>query len=177
MGSRFKLTIYWQSLAFFPEIIFIKEAYLATASSDLLQSCSIIWNWVIQNNAQHCTIPDICHKHHKRCWWRKNLSFGEIFPYERLSCGEVFPHVEKFVHKRNVETNLFFSQFMLFCWQISFAAIYAVLSRNLFCRDLRAFVWRKVKPKIVLVEKKRQISGMLRASVNLVFSSRQFSFW
>ena len=27
------------------------------------------------------------------------------------------------------------------------------------CRDLRAFVWRKIEPKIVLVEKKRQISG------------------
>ena len=31
---------------------------------------------------------------------------------------------------------------------------YAVLSQNLFCRDLRAFVWRKIEPKIVLVEKK-----------------------
>ena len=45
-------------------------------------------------------------------------------------------HVEKFLHMRNVRK------------------IY------LFCRDLRAFVWRKVEPKIVLVEKKRQISGM-----------------
>ena len=25
-------------------------------------------------------IPDICHKHHKRCLWRKNLSCGEIVP-------------------------------------------------------------------------------------------------
>ena len=37
-------------------------------------------------------IPDICHKHHKRCLWRKNLSCGENFPYDKLSCGEVPPH-------------------------------------------------------------------------------------
>ena len=37
----------------------------------------------------------------------------------------------------------------------------SVLSQfTLFCCDLRAFVWRKVELKIVLVEKKRQISGM-----------------
>ena len=51
-------------------------------------------------------------------------------------------------------------QIMLFCCKICFVAIYAVLSRNLFCCYLRAFVWRKIEPKIVLVEKKRQISGM-----------------
>ena len=37
---------------------------------------------------------------------------------------------------------------------------YAVLSRNLFCRDLRTFVWRKIEPKIAYVEKKWQIWGM-----------------
>ena len=37
---------------------------------------------------------------------------------------------------------------------------YAVLSRNLFCRDSRTFVWRKIEPKIGYVEKKWQISGM-----------------
>ena len=56
-------------------------------------------------------------------------------------------------------------QIMLFCCKICFVAIYAVLSRNLFCRDLRAFVWRKVEPKIMLVEKKRQISGMILTRV------------
>ena len=40
----------------------------------------------------HLDIPDICHKHHKRCLWRKNLSCGENFPYDKLSCGEVSPH-------------------------------------------------------------------------------------
>ena len=41
-----------------------------------------------------------------------------------------------------------------------FYAIYAVLLRNLFCRDLRALAWRKIGPTILSVEKKGQISGM-----------------
>ena len=49
---------------------------------------------------------------------------------------------------------------MLICRKICFAAIYAVLAQNLFCRDLRTFVWRKVYSEIVLEEKKGQISGM-----------------
>ena len=32
---------------------------------------------------------------------------------------------------------------MLICREICFVAIYAVLAQNLFCRDLRTFVWRK----------------------------------
>ena len=41
-----------------------------------------------------------------------------------------------------------------------FYAIYAVLSRNLFCRYLRALAWRKIGPKILSVEKKGQMWGM-----------------
>ena len=41
-----------------------------------------------------------------------------------------------------------------------FYGIYAVLSQNLFCRDLRALAWRKIGPNILSVEKKGQISGM-----------------
>ena len=52
---------------------------------------------------------------------------------------------------------------MLICREICFVAIYAVLAQNLFCRDLRTFVWRKIYSEIVLVEKKGQISGMHRA--------------
>ena len=37
------------------------------------------------------------------------------------------------------------SHFMMFCCKI---VIYAVLSRYLFCRDLRAFAWRKIQPRI-----------------------------
>jgi len=50
---------------------------------------------------------------------------------------------------------------MLICREICFVAIYAVLAQNLFCRDLRTFVWRKIYSEIVLVEKKGQISGMI----------------
>ena len=50
---------------------------------------------------------------------------------------------------------------MLICREICFVAIYAALAQNLFCRNLRAFVWRKIYSKIVLVEKKGQISGMV----------------
>ena len=69
-------------------------------------------------------------------------------------------HVETFLHMINVET-IFLSLFMLICRKICFAAIYAVLAQNLFCRDLRTFVWRKIYSEIVLVEKKGQISGMI----------------
>ena len=44
--------------------------------------------------------------------------------------------------------------FAMFCCKIIFFASYAVLSRNLFLYDLRAFAWRKIEPKIVPVEKK-----------------------
>ena len=77
------------------------------------------------------------------CHVETNLSCEEISPRER--CGD--------------KSDL--SQFMLFCRKICFVAIYAVLSRNLFGRDLRALVWRKIEPTILSVEKKGQIWGML----------------
>ena len=67
----------------------------------------------------------------------------------------------------NVET-IFLSLFMLICREICFVAIYAVLAQNLFCRDLRTFVWRKIYSEIVLVEKKGQISGMCNALLIMV---------
>ena len=67
----------------------------------------------------------------------------------------------------NVET-IFLSLFMLICREICFVAIYAVLAQNLFCRDLRTFVWRKIYSEIVLVEKKGQISGMYTYSTKVV---------
>ena len=49
---------------------------------------------------------------------------------------------------------------MLFCRILQYfvaksvlVVIFAVLLRNLFWYDLRAFAWRKIKPKIVPVEK------------------------
>ena len=63
---------------------------------------------------------------------------------------------------------IFLSLFMLICRKICFAAIYAVLAQNLFCRDLRTFVWRRTYSEIVLVEKKGQISGMYTYSTKVV---------
>ena len=61
---------------------------------------------------------------------------------------------------RNLKSPLFCVQFMVFCCilhcfdgKFVFSlAIYAVLSQNQFC-DFRTFVWRKILPKIVPVEK------------------------
>ena len=40
------------------------------------------------NNLNRSSIPDICHNHHNRWLWRKNLPCGEISPHDRLSCAE-----------------------------------------------------------------------------------------
>ena len=63
------------------------------------------------------------------------------------------------------------SLFMLICCEICFVAIYAVLAQNLFCRDLRTFVWRKIYSEIVLVETKGQISGMFQRKVAVCHKS------
>ena len=62
----------------------------------------------------------------------------------------------------DVENVSTYVQFMLFCCKIDFVTIYALLSENLFCRDLRTFVWRKIEPNIASVEKKWKILGMLQ---------------
>ena len=64
-------------------------------------------------------------------------------------------------HVSDVENVSTYVQFMLFCCKIDFVTICALLSENLFCRDLRTFVWRKIEPKIASVEKKLQITGMI----------------
>ena len=64
-------------------------------------------------------------------------------------------------HVSDVENVSTYVQFMLFCCKIDFVTICALLSENLFCRDLRTFVWRKIEPKIASVEKKWQIWGMI----------------
>ena len=43
---------------------------------------------------------------------------------------------------------------------------FTLLCREFFCRNLRAFVWRKIVSKIVCVEKKRQISGKYGGKIN-----------
>ena len=79
-----------------------------------------------------------------------------------MSCGEMWSkicHMETFLHMINVET--------IFWSLCIYVAIYAVLAQNLFCCNLRAFVWRKIYSKIVLVEKKGQISGMAEQALDV----------
>ena len=46
------------------------------------------------------------------------------------------------------------------CRFVAQSVIHAVLSRNLFCHNLGAFLWRKIEPKSTFVEKKWQIWGL-----------------
>ena len=86
---------------------------------------------------------------------------GEM--WRNLSCGEMFPH-DRLLHMNQLA--FFFAKSVLSQFTL-------LLSRNLFCSDLRAFVWRKFEPKIVRVEKKRQISGMHQRCIYQCFSSIQ----
>ena len=95
---------------------------------------------------------------HDRCGDIWNLSTSVMWRYFR------FPHItnvkksemwriQKLLHMwRNFK---FLHNTDVICDLCYFVA-------NLFCRNLRAFVWRKIYPKIVYVEKKWQISGMVR---------------
>ena len=105
-----------------------------------------------------CCIPDICRQRHLHVSVEKNLPCGEISPHDRLSCGNSSPHKKCEEMWRHVVYNLW-CFVTLKCCKIIFLAIYTVLSR-IFCRNLGAFVWRKIEPKIVYVEKKGQISCM-----------------
>ena len=107
----------------------------------------------------------------KSAMWRNFLHS----PHDKLSVREMSSHGrfgEQSVMWRSVESNVscgeysshekcgdksVLSQFMLFFRKICFVAIYAVLSRNLFCRNLRAFAYRKIETKIVAVEKRTNI--------------------
>ena len=66
---------------------------------------------------------------------------------QNLSCWDISPH-----NKCGDKSLL--SPFMLFCREICFVAIYAVLPQNLFCHNLCTFVWRRIYWEIVHVEKK-----------------------
>ena len=93
------------------------------------------------------------------CLWRKNMSCEHtLWRNSPQSCGEIL-HItdcqaEKYLHRVKIGENLpnrgifphercghktILSQFTLFSCKICFVTNYAVLSRNLFCRDLRAF--------------------------------------
>ena len=85
----------------------------------------------------------------------KNVLSGDM--WRNLSCGEMFPHDRCTIYAVMLHNYIVF-----------------VFLQNLSCRNLRCFVAKsvlsqftrflcekKIESKIVLVEKKRQISGMI----------------
>ena len=71
----------------------------------------------------------------------------------------------RFLHMTDVEKSEnsphgLLLHFMLLLLQKSFFCKLRCFVAKSVCRDLRVFVWRKIEPKIVYVEKKWQISGM-----------------
>ena len=69
----------------------------------------------------------------------KNLSCGETFPSDRLSCGEVSPH-DKCGDKFCCH---YLWWFVAKSALLPFTLYSLVVAQNQFCRDLRAFEWRK----------------------------------
>ena len=47
------------------------------------------------------------------------------------------------------------AKFMIFSWKNQFCQNLGTLLQNPFCRNIRTFVWRKIYPKILYVEKKK----------------------
>ena len=124
-------------------------------------SILICWQYI-----DMLSIPHICQGHQGRCPWRKKLSCGEICPHDRLSGGEILHMTDCQVEKFSTWQIVMWKKFSTWeMWRKSemwrnnvynlwcFVAFYAVLSRNLFCHNLRAFAWSKIEPKIVPVEK------------------------
>ena len=58
-------------------------------------------------------------------------------------------------------------QFTLFWQKFRYVAIYFVLLGNLFYREIHNFVWRKIEPKIVSVEKNYKYQGMIVTDLGL----------
>ena len=59
------------------------------------------------------------------------------------------------------------------CRFVAKSVFHAVLSRN-FCHNLRAFMWRKIEPKSIFVEKKRQISGLYTHNTHSIARERNW---
>ena len=65
------------------------------------------------------------------------------------NCGEI----EK-IDKENKQCVQLMGFDCNLCRFVVKSVIHAVLSRNLFCHNLRAFMWRKIEHKSTFVEKK-----------------------
>ena len=115
-----------------------------------------------------CCIPDICCQRHQHVCGEKicHVECGIFFMWQiimgkKLSTWEMWNN--SVMWRRDMYN--FWRFVALNDSKISFVAINVVLSR-IFCPNLRAFVWRKFVQKIVCVEKKRQISGMMCWDIN-----------
>ena len=98
-----------------------------------------------------------------------HLSCGDISDVSiDVENSEITWHVEKFHISPELRCgrNL---KFTLFCWQICFVGIYAVLSQNLFCCDLSFDLENNLAKKYVCGEK-WQISGIILSIFFLTIS-------
>ena len=83
--------------------------------------------------------------------WRY-IRCREILDVEQFQMWRFFRYKEKYnSHCFAVRSVLL--PCMLFCRKICSFEIYADFLQNLFCRDLRISMWRKIEPKILSVEK------------------------
>ena len=86
---------------------------------------------------------------------------------------KISPLVEKFQmspHDKNKQCVQLTGFYCNLCCFVAKSFIHAVLSRNLFCHNLRAFMWRKIEPKSTFVKKKWQISGLMLGSFGFSIS-------
>ena len=106
-----------------------------------------------------------------------------IISEEKLSCGEIsafhvwqlwgnwkFLHIWRNFRCKNKQYVQFMGFYCNLCRFVAKSVIHAVLSRNLFCHNLRAFMWRKIEPKSTFVQKKWQISGLMLGSFGFSIS-------
>ena len=136
-------------------------------SSAFCLSVEVLWLWQLDFNSSTPYLIFVTSEN--LVMWR-NLTIWQMvrwsnFPHDRLSCGKNSPHekCEENLKCGEIMCTIYgvLSHFTIFCCTIIFFGIYAVLLRNQFWYDLRAFAWRKIELKIVPVEKKWQIWGML----------------
>ena len=75
-----------------------------------------------------------------------------------LICVSKILLVEKFQmspHDRCGECVQFMGLYCNLCRFVAKSVIHALLSRNLFCHNLRAFMWRKIEPKSTFFGEKK----------------------
>ena len=91
----------------------------------------------------------ICHEYHGLYLWRKNCHVEKFQLSMYDNCGEI----ENFSTCGEISVQLM-GFYCNLCRFVAKSVIHAVLLRNLFCHNLRAFMWRKIEPKSTFVEKK-----------------------